>query len=133
LPADLVVYEKKRDKPFIVVEVKADETERKIQEAKREGLGNATLLDARWLWIICGTQHFAYDVYDKPPLDELEKHRKADIPIAYGKEPKFKYKKGDPEWDLSPITFNELGHKFQLCHDEIWEGGKRILRLPLTR
>lgn len=125
LPADIVVYEKERDKVFIVVEIKADETEKKIEVAKREGLGNATLLDARYLWIVCGTEKFAYDVYDKPPLEELEKHRIADIPIAYGKEPKFKYKKADPEWDLSPISYNELGRKFQLCHNEIWEGGKR--------
>ena len=125
LPADIVIYEKKRDRVFIVVETKAEETDKKIQEAKRQGLGNATLLDARYLWIVCGTEKFAYDVYEKPPLEELERYRKADIPISYGKEPKFKHKKADPEWDLSPITFNELGRKFQLCHDEIWEGGKR--------
>ena len=125
LPADIVVYEKTRDRVFIVVETKAEETDKKIEEAKREGLGNANLHNARYLWIVCGTEKFAYDIYEKPPLDELERYRKADIPIAYGKEPKFKYKKADPEWDLSPISFNELGRKFQLCHDEIWEGGKR--------
>ena len=125
LPSDLVVYEKERDKVFIVVETKAEETDKKIEEAKREGLGNANLHNARYLWIVCGTEKFAYDIYEKPPLDELEKYRISNIPVAYGKEPKFMYKKGDQEWDLNPISFNELGRKFQLCHDEIWEGGKR--------
>jgi len=125
LPADLVIYYKEKDRCFIVVEIKDEETEKKIQEAKREGLGNATLLDARYLWIVCGSERFAYDVYKKPSLVELEKNRIADIPIVYGKEPKFKFKKGDPQLDLRDVNFNELEAKFQICHDEIWEGGKR--------
>lgn len=125
LPADIVVYEKTRNKCFIVVEAKWEETEKKIEEAKREGLGNATLLDAQYLLLACGSLRLAYDVYEKPPPEELEEHRIADIPIAYGKEPQFKYKKGDAEWDLKATNFNELQQKFQLCHDEIWEGGKR--------
>jgi len=125
LPADIVVYEKLRNKCFITVEAKAEETEKKIEEARREGLGNATLLDSQYLLLACGSLRLAYDVYEKPPLEELEKYRIADIPIAYGKEPKFKYKKGDSEWDLKAANFNELQQKFQLCHDEIWEGGKR--------
>lgn len=125
LPADVVVYEKIGNKCFIVVEAKEEETEKKIEEAKREGLGNATLLDAQYLLLACGSLRLAYDIYQKPPLEELEKHRVADIPVAYGKEPEFKYKKGDPLWDLKATNFNELEHKFQLCHNEIWEGGKR--------
>lgn len=125
LPADLAVYEKDSNKAFIVVEAKDEETEKKIEEAKREGLGNATLLDAKYLWLVCGIQKFAFDVRDKPALDDLEKYRVADIPVAYGKEPKFKYKKSDPEWDLKGVVFNHLRGRFQICHDEIWEGGKR--------
>jgi type I restriction enzyme M protein len=125
LPADIVVYEKTWNKCFIVVEAKEEETEKKIEEAKREGLGNATLLDAQYLLLACGSLRLAYDVYGKPPLEELEKHRIADIPVAYGKEPEFKYKKGDMQWDLKASNFSELEHKFQLCHNEIWEGGKR--------
>jgi len=52
LPADIVVYEKTWNKCFIVVEAKEEETEKKIEEAKREGLGNATLLDAQYLLLI---------------------------------------------------------------------------------
>jgi len=125
LPADIVVYEKIGNKCFIVVEAKEEETEKKIEEAKREGLGNATLLDAQYLLLACGSLRLAYDIYEKPPLEQLEKHRIADIPVAYGKEPEFKYKKGDAQWDLEAANFNELQHKFQLCHNEIWEGGKR--------
>jgi type I restriction enzyme M protein len=125
LPADLVVYEKTRNKCFMCIEVKAEETDKKIEEAKREGLGNATLLDAQYLLLACGSERLAYDVYKKPPLEELEKYRVADIPVAYGKEPEFKYRKGGHQWDLRRVSFSELEQKFQLCHDRIWEGGKR--------
>ncbi len=96
LPADIVVYEKMWNKCYICVEVKDKETDKDIEVAKREGLGNATLLDAQYLLLACGSERLAYDVYKKPPLEELEKYRIADIPIAYGKEPEFKYKKGRP-------------------------------------
>lgn len=122
LPADLVVYYKDKNKCFIVVETKANE--RKLQEAKREGLGNATLLDGKYLWIVCGNERVAYDVQDKPSLKELDKYRITDIPAAYGEKPEFKYKKGDTEWELRKASFDELKNKFQRCHDAIWQGGK---------
>jgi len=39
---------------------------------------------------------------------------------------KYKYKKGGGVFfDLKEASLNELHNKFQRCHDEIWEGGKR--------
>lgn len=125
LPADIVVYEKGRDQVYITVEIKDEEAEKEIQTAKREGLGNANLFQSPYLWVVCGAEKMAYELGSRPPLLELEKHRIADIPISYGKEPKYKYKKGDPQWDLRPASFDELANKFQICHDDIWEGGKR--------
>ena len=62
LPADIVVYQRGSDKAFMAVETKAEETEGKIDEARREGLGNAMLLDAKYLWLVCGTEKFAFNV-----------------------------------------------------------------------
>jgi type I restriction enzyme M protein len=125
LPADIVVYQPSSDKVFLVVETKAEETEKKIEEARREGLGNATLLDAKYLWLVCGTEKLSYNVAGKPALASIERHRVADIPVAYGKEPKYKFRKGDRDWDLREVSFNQLQVKFQAAHNEIWEGGKR--------
>jgi type I restriction enzyme M protein len=127
LPADIVVYEDdEKETAFIVVETKAESTKKDIEEAKREGLGNANLLNAKYLLVVCASERMTYNLEKHPStVDKLEKYRVADIPVKYGKEPKFRFKRGDKNNDLRKATFNELSNKFQLCHDEIWEGGKR--------
>ena len=127
LPADIVVYQDdEKETAFIVVETKAESTKKDIEEAKREGLGNANLLNAKYLLVVCASERMSYNLEKHPStVDKLEKYRIADIPVKYGKEPKFRFKRGDKENDLRKATFNELSNKFQLCHDEIWEGGKR--------
>ena len=124
LPADIVIFDDK-EKPYLVVEVKAKGSKSEIDVAKREGLGNSNLLNAKYLLLVCGTESFAYDITTKPSLAKLDKFVIADIPKKYGKIPIYKYKKLDPAWDLKKASFNELSNKFQRCHDEIWEGGKR--------
>ncbi|MEM3192175.1 MAG: type I restriction enzyme HsdR N-terminal domain-containing protein, partial [Candidatus Parvarchaeota archaeon] len=96
LPADIVVYEDdEKEAAFIVVETKADSTNRDIEEAKREGLGNANLLNAKYLLVVCASERMSYNLQQHPPtVDLLEKYRIADIPIKYGKMPKFRFKRG---------------------------------------
>lgn len=127
-PADVVVYEDdEHEKVFIVVEVKADSSERNIEIAKREGLGNANLLNTKYLLLVCGEEELSYDVSNKPSLSSLEKYIISQIPPKYGKLPKYKFKKEREEsfFDLRYASLNELNNKFQRCHNEIWEGGKR--------
>lgn len=125
LPADIVVYDEKApSKVFIVVETKAEAIEKELKIALREGLGNSTLLDAKFLFIVCGEEEQTYNVETKPALKELKDFRIPSIPIKYGKEIKYKYKKADKEWDLKAVSFRELDYKFQRCHDTIWQGGK---------
>ncbi len=50
LPADIVVYEyDDKEIAFVVVETKAESTKKDLEETKREGLGNANLLNAKYL------------------------------------------------------------------------------------
>jgi len=126
LPADIVVYEDDdKEHAFIVVETKAESTEAKINEALREGLGNSNLLNAKFLYCVCGTEELIFDVKTKPALSKLFKSRIQTIPIKYGKIPEYKYKRGDPKWDLQKVNFSELSRIFQRCHNIIWAGGKR--------
>jgi len=127
LPADIVVYEDDgKEIAFIVVETKAESTKNDIDEAKREGLGNVNLLNSKYLLVVCASERMTYNLEKHPStVDKLEKYRVADIPVKYGKEPKFRFKRGDKDNKLRKVTFIELTNKFQLCHDEIWEGGKR--------
>jgi type I restriction enzyme M protein len=128
LPADIVVFEdKNHEKAFIVVECKADSSEGSIQVAKREGLGNANLLNAQYLLLVCGEEELAYDLKGHPSSWKvLEKFRISQIPIKYRQPPKYRYKKGgDVFSELRKADLNELRTKFKRCHDAIWEGGKR--------
>jgi len=127
LPADIVVYyDDERVKPFIVVETKATSEESNIDKAKKEGLGNANLLLSDYLLTVCGEEEAVYYVKERPSIKNLENYRRSELPVAYGKETKYKYRKGgDIFSELRKATLNELNNKFQLCHNEIWEGGKR--------
>ncbi|MEM5785223.1 MAG: type I restriction enzyme HsdR N-terminal domain-containing protein [Candidatus Aenigmatarchaeota archaeon] len=76
LPADVVVYENdEKETAFIVVETKAESTKKDIEEAKREGLGNANLLNAKYLLVVCGSERMSYNLQKHPSSVELlEKH-----------------------------------------------------------
>ena len=124
--ADIVVYEDdEKKKPYIVVECKRDGiSQAEIKQAIEQAFGNANSLRSKYTILVAGNVRIAFDVANFPP-EEREKNIIADIPVRYGKVTKFKYKKGDPQWDLRDVTRDELLAKFQQCHDTLWEGGKR--------
>lgn len=124
--ADIVVYEDDENKKtYIVVECKPDGiSQAEIKQAIEQVFGNANSLRAKYAILVAGSVRIAFDVAGFPP-EEREKNIIADIPVRYSKVIKFKYKKGDRDWDLRKVTRNELLAKFQQCHDTLWEGGKR--------
>lgn len=124
--ADIVVYEDdEKKKPYIVVECKKDGvSQAEIKQAVEQAFGNANSLRSKYTILVAGNVRIAFDVANFSPK-EREKNIIADIPVRYGKVIKFKYKKGDPQWDLREVTRDELLAKFQQCHDALWEGGKR--------
>jgi len=126
LPADIVICEDDdSNKTFLVVECKPDSSEAKIKEAKREGLGNATLQKSRYLVIQCGSYRKVFDLSKEPSLKKLDDYIVADIPISYGRVPEYRFKKQDPNNDLEIVNFKELNLLFQKCHNVLWAGGKR--------
>jgi len=124
--ADIIVYEDdEKKKPYIVVECKKDGiSQSEIKQAIEQAFGNANSLGAKYAILVAGSIRIAFDVANFPPM-EREKNIIADIPVRYGKVIKFKYKKGDSNWDLKEVSRDELLNKFQQCHDTLWEGGKR--------
>ena len=124
--ADIVVFEdNEKKKPYIVVECKKDGiSQAEIKQAVEEGIPNAHYLKSKYAIIVAGNVRIAFDIANFPP-QEREKNIIADIPIRYEKVIKFKYCKGDKQWDLKEVTRDELLAKFQQCHDALWEGGKR--------
>jgi len=127
LPADIVIYlEDTHEHAYAVAECKATSSSADIKEGQKQGLGNANLLLAQYLVIAAGDEVATYDVRSRPSVKGLEKCRIAELPVGYRQPPKFKYKKGAPEFvQLRRVDLKELHRKLQRCHDVIWEGGKR--------
>jgi len=124
--ADIVIYEdEEKKKPYIVVECKKDGiSQSEIKQAIEQAFGNANSLAAKYTILVAGNIRIAFDIAKFPPM-ERKRNIIADIPIRYGKIVKFKYKKGDMNWELKEVSRDELLNKFQQCHDTLWEGGKR--------
>jgi type I restriction enzyme M protein len=124
--ADIVIYENDaQTKPYIVVECKKDGiSDAEFEQSTKQAIANARLLHAPFANCVAGNTRRAMETAlwnDKEP----EKATITDIPISYGKIEEFRYRKGDPKWDLKPIDQEDLKRTFQKSHDTLWAGGKR--------
>ena len=123
--ADIVVYEDDElKKPFIVVECKRDGiTDAEFKQAIEQAFGNANSLRSTYAVVVAGTTITRFDVSGFKP-NEREKNVISNIPIKYGKAPKYTYVKSDKENDLKIVSRDELMKALQKSHDTIWQGGK---------
>jgi type I restriction enzyme M protein len=117
--ADIVIYEDDaKKKPYIVVECKKDGiSDAEFEQATKQAIGNARVLHAPFAICVAGNTRRAMETAewnDKEP----EKATITDIPISYGKIEEYRFKKGDPDWDLKTLDKSEL---------------KRALENPTTR
>jgi len=124
--ADIVIYEDDaKQKPYIVVECKKDGiSDAEFEQATKQAIANARVLHAPYANCVAGNTRRAMETAiwnDKEP----EKATITDIPISYGKIEEFRYKKGDPDWDLKVADRTELKLAFQKSQDTLWAGGKR--------
>lgn len=124
--ADIVIYEDDaKRKPYLVIECKRDGiSDAEFEQSTKQAIANARVLHAPFANCVAGNTRRAMETAlwnDKEP----EKATITDIPISYGKVEEFRYKKGDPNWDLKPIDQEDLKRAFQKCHDTLWAGGKR--------
>lgn len=123
--ADIVVYEDDElKKPFIVVECKKDGiTDAEFKQAIEQAFGNANSLRSTYAVVVAGTTITRFDVGGFKP-NEREKNVISNIPIKYGKAPKYTYIKSEKENDLRIVSRDELMKALQKSHDTIWQGGK---------
>jgi len=124
--ADIVIYEDDgKKKPYIVVECKKDGiSDAEFEQATKQTIANARVLHAPLAICVAGNTRHAMETAewnDKEP----EKATITDIPISYGKIEEFRYKKGDPDWDLKVLDKSELKRALEKSHNTLWAGGKR--------
>ncbi|OQB71654.1 MAG: putative type I restriction enzymeP M protein [candidate division TA06 bacterium ADurb.Bin131] len=124
--ADIVIFEDDaKKKPYIVVECKKDGiSDAEFEQATKQAIANARVLHAPLAICVAGNTRRAMETAewnDKEP----EKATITDIPISYGKIEEFRYKKGDPDWDLKVLDKSELKRALEKSHNTLWAGGKR--------
>jgi len=124
--ADIVIYEDDaKKKPYIVVECKKDGiSDAEFEQATKQAIGNARVLHAPFAICVAGNTRRAMETAewnDKEP----EKATITDIPISYGKIEEYRFKKGDPDWDLKTLDKSELKRALEKSQNTLWAGGKR--------
>ncbi len=123
--ADIVIYEDEDLKtPYLVVECKKDGiTDAEFKQAIEQAFGNANSLRAKFATVVAGTTKTAFDIAGFKP-SEREKNVIADIPVKYGRTPKYRFIKGEEGKELKTVSKDELITALGKSHDTVWQGGK---------
>lgn len=123
--ADIIVYEDDECKlPFLVVECKKEGiTDAEFKQAIEQAFGNANSVRSKYASVVAGNTKTAFDISGFKP-SERERNVIADIPVKYGKAPKYKFIKGDKNKDLKTVSRDDLISALEKCHDTVWQGGK---------
>lgn len=123
--ADIVVFEDQdRKESYLVIECKKEGiTDAEFKQAIEQAFGNANSLRAKYAAVVAGNTKTAFDVAGFKP-NERERNVIADIPVKFGKAPKFKFRKGEQKSELRVVSREELISALEKCHDTVWQGGK---------
>ncbi len=123
--ADIVVFQDDEKKnPFIVVECKKDETsEAEFDQAIEQVFGNCNSLSGHYAVVVAGRTRRAFDVKNHKPGERSENIIAAP-PIRYDTVEEWRYRKGDPNWELSIIDRGDLIRVLEKCHQTLWQGGR---------
>ena len=123
--ADIVVFQDDEKKnPFIVVECKKDETsEAEFKQAIEQAFGNCNSLGGHYAVVVAGNTRRSFDVKNHKPRERSENIIAAP-PIRYDIVQEWRYRKGDPNWELSIIDRGDLIRVLEKCHDTLWQGGR---------
>lgn len=123
--ADLVIFDNDaKTNPYIVVECKKDGiSEAEFNQAIEQAFGNCNSLSGDYAAVIAGNTQRFFDVKGYPALERIQ-NIIADIPVGYGKVQEWRYKRGDPDWDLKVVNRDDLIRALEKCHDTLWQGGR---------
>lgn len=123
--ADIVVYEDEELKcPFLIVETKKDGiSDSEFTQAIEQAFGNANSKRAKFAIVVAGNTKTAFNVAGFNS-SEREKNVIADIPVKFGKAPKYKYTKGIELKDLKVVYREDLISALKKSHSTVWQGGK---------
>ena len=123
--ADIVVFDDDEQQiPYIVVECKKDKiSEAEFSQAIEQAFGNCNSLAGELCGVVAGNTRRFFEVKAHNALERTQ-NIIADFPIGYGTVQEWRYKKGDPNWELLVVERTELIRALEKCHDTLWQGGR---------
>ena len=123
--ADIVVFDDDEQQiPYIVVECKKDKiSEAEFSQAIEQAFGNCHSLFGDLCGVVAGNTRRFFEVKNHNSLERTQ-NIIADFPIGYGTVQEWRYKKGDPNWELLVVERTELIRALEKCHDTLWQGGR---------
>ena len=123
--ADIVVFDDNEQQiPYIVVECKKDKiSEAEFSQAIEQAFGNCNSLSGDLCGVVAGNTRRFFEVKVHNALERTQ-NIIADFPIGYGTVQEWRYKKGDPNWELLVVERAELIRALEKCHDTLWQGGR---------
>jgi type I restriction enzyme M protein len=129
--ADLVVFhDLERKRPFAVIECKAENVSTpQFEQAVEQACGNGTAhkFRASFVGVVAGqTRRFLEFDDERFGALERDRNRVADLPMGYGKPPRWKFANGDPLRfrDISAVSKGDLLATIDKTHQTLWGGGR---------
>lgn len=122
---DILVYKDDEHKdPFIIVECKKDGiSDSEFKNACEQVFRYANYKKAPYAIVVAGNTKTAY-LTEGYKSGEREDNIIADIPVKYGKAPKYKFIKDKEGKELKTVSREELIKALEKCHDTVWQGGR---------
>jgi len=122
---DIVIYEDFELKhAYLIVKCEKQDVSRQRLEQTIENVYKvANNLKSKYFSVITENTNTIFNI-NGFKLDEKEKNILSDIPIKYGKVPKYKFRKKSST-DLKIVSKEDLIKVLTKTHDIVWEGGKR--------
>ena len=122
---DIIIYSDKECKsPYLIVETKQDGiSDNEFQEAIEQAFRYANYKRAPYAIVVAGITRTAFDTSGFK-ADERQKNVISDIPTKYGKAPKYRFIKGDPNNDLITVFREDLINALNKAQRSVWQSGK---------
>ncbi len=122
---DIIVYEDDECKsPYLIIETKKDGiSDNEFQEAIEQAFRYANYKRAPYAIVVAGITRTAFDTLGFK-ADERQKNVISDIPVKYGKAPKYKFKKGDENNELRVVFREDLINTLNKAQSTVWQSGK---------
>ena len=118
--ADIVIFQDDaKVDSYIIIECKKDGiSEVEFEQAIEQAFGYCNALRGHYTGVIAGNTRRFFNTKDFGGRERVQ-NIIADIPVGYGDVQEWRFKKGDPDWDLQAVGRRVLHRVLRKCHNTL--------------